>query len=138
MRTDRRTVLKMATAASAACAAGVAGAAGAWGPAPPRVLYDDRFEAGRAFARVARREGLETFGFSGDLTRLWRYRLRGDWATPAGPVIGLTTPRAMLCLQQLAMEQGWRVMVDRNARVGDPALLRWTLVWRRGVAARAA
>jgi hypothetical protein len=138
MRIDRRTVLKVAMSASALGVAGTAASvAGAGSRASGRILYDDRFAAARAFACSARREGLAVTGFSGDLTRLWRDRLRLDF-DGAGSVIGVTTPRAMLCLQQLSADHGWRIGSVRQVASDEAALVRWVLAPRRGTEGRLA
>lgn len=134
MRVDRRTVLAAAIGSSALW---VAGAASARSGAPARFLYDDRFAAARALARSARRHGLVVTGFSGDLTRLWRDGLRLDQGN-AGAIIGVTTPRAMLCLQQLSADHGWRIGSVRNVDSGGEALVRWVLAPRRGSDGRSA
>jgi hypothetical protein len=134
MRADRRTVLKAAISGSALC---VVGAASAQSSASARFLYDDRFATARAFARMARREGLAVTGFAGDLTRLWRDGLRWD-RDGAGPLIGVTTPRAMLCLDQLSADHGWRIRSVRKIDSGDDALVRWVLAPGRQPAGKSA
>ena len=124
-----------------ATALGVSGAtasvAGAGSRASVRILYDDRFAAARAFARWARREGLAVTSFSGDLTRLWRDRL-GLNSDGGDPIIGVTTPRAMLCLQQLSADHGWRIGSMHQVAAEEAALVRWVLAPRRGPEGRLA
>lgn len=94
-------------------------------PGPARFIFDDRFAQARALARAVRRQGMAAIGFSGDLTRLWREQLR----TCAGPIMGVTTPRAMFCLEQLSADHGWRIR-ERDLRAADGTLVAWELAPR--------
>ena len=127
MQVDRRTILKSATSVSLLSLPGIAAA---MLPGPTRFVYDDRFPAARALARMAQQEGIAATWFSGDLTRLWREELRGDCQASGGAIAGVTTPRALFCLEQLSVDHGWRIST-RDASFADGALVRWTLAPRR-------
>ena len=89
----------------------------AWGavPEPPlafyRIVFDERFEAGRRFGAEAQRLGAPVHAIQGDITSLWYDDLYLRWRNhgPA-PIAGLTAHGALFCLERLAWDAGMRVV----------------------------
>jgi hypothetical protein len=87
-----------------------------------KVIFDARFAASRAFATVAASAGRATAAIRGDVTALWFDDLRLRWATEGGAIAGMTTPRSLFCLEQLAKDHWMRVIVRaEHARTGAVA-----------------
>jgi hypothetical protein len=116
--TSRREFLHMGVAAMAlpiSAGAGLSLAGSAWSGelAPMRfykVVFDERFAAGRAFAGEARQLGLPTHGIRGDVTNLWFHDLSARWKQGPAPIAGLTQKGALFCLDLLARDQRMRLV----------------------------
>lgn len=96
-----------------------------------KVIFDDQFSAARAFGASAERNGLRTAVIRGDITALWLNDLKGHWQSGGAAIAGMTTPRALLCLEQLAHDT-WRRVLERveypAGRAGsDPQLVSWII-----------
>lgn len=95
---------------------------------PFKVVFDARFDAARAFATGAERRGWPVHAIEGDVTALWLYELQPRWAAGDGTVVGLTTERSLLCLEQLAWDQWMRVVTRRASRGGlADSLVSWVI-----------
>lgn len=74
-------------------------------PATPtpfyKVIYDERFEDCRIFAREARRLGAKVQGIREDVTDLWYGDLRSHLAVQPGLIAGLTTVSSAFLLELL-------------------------------------
>ena len=64
-----------------------------------KVIYDDRFEDCRIFAREARRMGAVTHAIREDITGLWFEDLRGRLSQQPGVIAGLTTSTSAFLLE---------------------------------------
>jgi len=105
-----------------------------FGSAPqgaPGLVYDRRFAAARRFAEVAAQSALWVASYDGDLTQVWRERLRPHWAAAGGPVAGISTERGLLCVALLAREHHHRVVARRPLADSMIPLFQW-LVTDRG------
>lgn len=141
--TSRREFLHMGVAALALPISGGAGlslAGSAWsGESAPmpfyKVVFDERFAAGRAFAGEAQQLGLPTHGIRGDVTNLWFHDLSARWKLGPAPIAGMTQKGALFCLDLLARDQRMRLvylgehMTQPQGRVehvlaGPPEVLR--------------
>jgi hypothetical protein len=96
-----------------------------------KVIFDDRFSAARAFGASAERNGLRTAVISGDITALWLDDLKAHWQFGGAAIAGMTTPRILLCLEQLAHDT-WRRVLSRveypAGRAGShPQLVSWII-----------
>lgn len=96
-----------------------------------KVIFDDRFSAARALGAAAERNGLRTAVISGDITALWLDDLKAHWQLGGAAIAGMTTPRTLLCLEQLAHDT-WRRVLSRveypAGRAGsDPRLISWII-----------
>lgn len=78
-----------------------------------KVIFDIRFAASCAFGAAAARTGVNTAAINGDVTALWLQDLGPHWAAGGGAVAGMTTPRTLLCLEQLAHDT-WRRVLSRS------------------------
>ena len=110
-----------------ACVLPAAGSMPASAAAPRsalHVLVDTRFAASLDFGAAAARDGARIARFAGDLTALWRDDLQHRWRATHGAMTGVTTDRALLCLEQLAGDHRWRVGTRREL---DGGLVHWTL-----------
>jgi hypothetical protein len=125
---NRREFCSSVTAATtlATCAAG-ANAALWSGDADPttavlpyRLIFDGRFPASRLLGAEAARRGLPAALFNGDVTALWFHDLGPHWAASRVPVAGITTPEALLCLEQMARDAWMRVTI-RAEHAGSDA-----------------
>jgi len=95
---------------------------------PGAAVFDARFDASRAFAAGARRRGWPVHAIEGDVTALWLDELRPRWATGDATVVGMTTERSLLCLEQLAWDQWMRVVTRRAPRGGlAHSLVAWVI-----------
>jgi hypothetical protein len=74
------------------------------------VLFDQRFEASRAFGSAALRLNQRVYGIDGDVTALWTERLDPLWSGGSGAVAGMTTATSFVCLEQLAAQHWFRVI----------------------------
>jgi hypothetical protein len=96
-----------------------------------KVIFDDRFSAARAFGASAERKGMRTAAIRGDITALWLNDLKSHWRSGGAVIAGMTTPRTLLCLEQLAHDT-WRRVLERvaypSAPAGsDPQLVSWII-----------
>jgi hypothetical protein len=76
---------------------------------PYRLIFDSRFPASRLLGAESARHGLAVTAFNGDITALWFHELGPRWAADRAPVAGITTPQALLCLEQLSRDAWMRV-----------------------------
>jgi hypothetical protein len=77
-------------------------------------IFDRRYPAGRAFGAAAKSadSSAAIAPIDGDITALWLYGLRSQWSTGGGGAIaGMTTPRTLFCLEQLARDHWMRVVI---------------------------
>lgn len=96
-----------------------------------KVIFDDRFSVARAFGSSAGRKGLCTAAICGDITALWLDDLKAHWQSGGAAIAGMTTPRTLLCLEQLAHDT-WRRVLERVAYPAvrarsEPQLLSWII-----------
>lgn len=94
-------------------------------PTALHVLVDTRFAASRRYGAAAAARGATVSSYDGDLTRLWQRTLQAQWRTQRGVMAGIATGRGLLCLEQLAGAQRWRVDTRRAAGAD---LVAWSLV----------
>lgn len=87
-------------------------------PALYKVIFDDRFQESRSFAKEANRFGSTTFSINGDITEVWYRDLYLKWQQKPVAIAGLTTAASLFCLEQLARDQQLRVVfrADHNYR----------------------
>jgi hypothetical protein len=99
-----------------------------WGPAnaaasgPAGAVFGAVFDSGvpqsLAFAERTRSMGLRSFGFAGDMSSVWFDQLLPALRAKPAPLIGLTTPGALFCFEQLAWNAGMRVGLRIDHRAG--------------------
>jgi hypothetical protein len=89
------------------------------------VIFDQRFAAARAFASAMAWRGHKVFGYEGDITAVWLREIEPRWTRRAGALAGVSTPRALFCLEQLAA-QHWLRVVTRNTQQGG-SLISWVI-----------
>jgi len=77
-----------------------------------KVIFDIRFSVARAFGSSAERNGVYTAAIRGDITSLWLDDLQGHWESGGAAIAGMTTPRTLLCLEQLSHDT-WRRVLRR-------------------------
>ena len=126
---NRRELLQAGLAASVLPMDLIARQARAQAPlAIHRAIYDDRFDAGRAFAAQARQRGWTTRAIRGDVTDLWYHELSVRWRQGPAPIAGLTAKNSLFCLERLAWDAGMRVV----SRAEDPKsqLVAWLIAPR--------
>ncbi|HSV45539.1 MAG TPA: hypothetical protein VLJ58_07085 [Ramlibacter sp.] len=84
--------------------------------AAPEILIVDRHFAGSvALAASARRAGVTVHSIAGDLTSVWYEHLAVMWPRArANTLEGLTTPRALFCLELLAGDHRLHVVRRRE------------------------
>lgn len=80
---------------------------------PCRFIYDRRYPAARTFGSAAARQAstAAAVAIDGDITALWLHDLRDRWALGGAVIAGMTTPRSLFCLEQLARDHWMRVVV---------------------------
>ena len=114
---NRRDLLKVGLAASVLPMDLIARQAMAQAPLSiHRAIYDERFDAGLAFAADARRRGWTVRAIRGDVTDLWFNELALRWKQGPAPIAGLTAKNSLFCLERLAWDAGMRVV----SRADDP------------------
>lgn len=95
-----------------------------------KVVADERFGAGSAFATEAARRGADVVRITGDITRFWFEDLSLRWRDAPVPIAGLTAHGPLFCLERLAWDHGLRVVVRHehppSAR-GDEPLYSWVI-----------
>lgn len=136
--TNRRQVLKWAAAASAAAMGALplraSAAASRESPQPVELfVFDRRFAGARVAAARSAANGVESAGFSGDLTQLWYDRLDLNWRRAPMTLAGVTTAGGLFVLGTLAADRGMRVTerveLPADASGGEP-LYSWTIAPR--------
>jgi len=85
-----------------------------------KVIFDDRFSAARAFGASAAINRMRTTAIRGDITALWLDDLKAHWESGGAAIAGMTTTRALLCLEQLAHDT-WRRVLRRAEYRAVPA-----------------
>lgn len=124
-RLNRRTFLGAGGVALA-----IAAVPGSWGLshdplAPFRAIYDERLEAGRAFAAEALDHSWVTRAIRGDITQVWFRELSPRWRKGPAPITGVTTTQTLFVLERLAWDAGMRVTA-RDISTTTPAV-RWVI-----------
>lgn len=104
-------------------------------PIPYRVIFDERFEAGRRFGADALSRGWVTRAIRGDVTHVWFHELSLRWKRGPAPIAGLTTASSLFVLERLSWDVGMRVAVRETD--ATTALVHWliSLPTSRGPAA---
>jgi len=90
-----------------------------------KVVFDSRFEPGRAFGAQAASRSWTTAAIQGDVTDLWFHDLDRRWRQGPIALVGLTAHNSLFCLERLAWDVGLRV-VARDDLEGT-ALVVWTI-----------
>ena len=93
--------------------------------APYRAIYDERFEAARAFAADAGHRGWVTRAIRGDVTRVWFRELAPRWRESPATITGVTTPQTLFVLERLGWDARLRV-TSRNTST-TTALVHWVI-----------
>ena len=83
-----------------------------------KVVFDRRFRASVAFAERAQSLGLAVHGIAGDMTRFWYDELYHAWKRGPAAIAGLTAHGPMFCFEQLARDQGMRVVFRAEHTLG--------------------
>jgi hypothetical protein len=96
-----------------------------------KAIFDDRFSAAREFGSTAERNGMRTARIRGDVTALWFDDLKAHWESGGAAIAGMTTPRTLLCLEQLAHDTWRRVLMrveyPTSPAVSEPQLVSWII-----------
>ena len=92
---------------------------------PFRAIYDERFEAGRAFATEAAYRGWITRAIRGDITNVWFRELSPRWRRSPAAITGVTTAQTLFVLERLAWDAGMRVTF--RDRVPAAPVVRWVI-----------
>jgi hypothetical protein len=120
--TSRREFLQIGISATAwPLAPAAVRAAGEISSAPLplyKVIFDRRFAQSIAFAVRAQSLGLAVHGIDGDMTRFWYDELYHEWKNGPAAIAGLTAHGPMFCFEQLARDQGMRVVFRAEHRLG--------------------
>jgi len=78
-----------------------------------KFIYDRRYSAALSFGAAAAQAraiaGVADIG--GDITELWSQDLRYQWSAGCGAIAGMTTARALFCLEELAKDHWMRVAI---------------------------
>ncbi len=74
------------------------------------VVYDTRFADSVEFGHRAGRLGFRTRAIEGDMTRFWYEDLYHRWRRGPAAIAGLTAHGPLFCFEQLARDQGMRVV----------------------------
>lgn len=83
-----------------------------------KVIFDRRFAASIEFAARARSLGLAVHGIDGDMTRFWYDELYHEWKKGPAAIAGLTAHGPLFCFEQLARDQGMRVVFRAEHKAG--------------------
>lgn len=131
------TGIGLAAFASLGAAGLAAQGRGSW---PYKVIFDARYHASRSFGSRAATLRCPVRPIAGDVTPLWFEELQPLWAKRRLPIVGMTTPASLLCLEQLAWEQWMRVVARVEHRQDTDGALRHRLFLQEDAlpAARAA
>jgi len=85
-----------------------------WGQRPHvvpfyKAIFDERFEAARAFGDRAAKRGIRTAAIRGDVTSLFFDDLDLRWRRGPLQFAGYTTRASLFCLDLLARDRGMRI-----------------------------
>jgi hypothetical protein len=83
-----------------------------------KAIFDRRFPASVEFAARAQALGLAVHGIDGDMTRFWFEDLYHEWKRGPAAIAGLTAHGPMFCFEQLARDQGMRVVFRAEHKIG--------------------
>ena len=92
---------------------------------PYRAIYDERFEAGRAFSAEAAHRGWVARAIRGDITKVWFRELAPRWRMSPATITGVTTAQTLFVLERLSWDVGLRV-TSRDTGATTP-LVRWVI-----------
>ncbi len=92
---------------------------------PFRALYDERFEAGRAFSTAALNRGWITRAIRGDVTKVWFRELAPRWRSGPAPLTGVTTRESLFVLERLAWDA--RMRVSYRERDATAPVVHWVI-----------
>lgn len=97
-----------------------------------QAAYDRRFAPAREFGRAMRRTGVPVHALDGDITALWVDQLDPLWRRERASIAGLTTERALFCLEQMAAGHQMRVLqrhtvMHRSDDGTAEALVSWVI-----------
>ena len=133
---NRREFLQLGTAAAVAWSANGLEASPAVAPGPGgpadsvtplyKVLFDERFAEGIAFALRVQECGGDVHPIRGDIRAIWYDDLYHHWnGSPVG-VAGLTTARSLFCLDMFARDAGLRVVYYAEHELGADGPVEWS------------
>ena len=88
-----------------------------------KVIFDRRFAVSVEFAERAKSLGLATHGITGDMTQFWYDELYHRWKAGPAAIAGLTAHGPMFCFEQLARDQGMRVVFRAEHKLGPAGLV---------------
>jgi hypothetical protein len=83
-----------------------------------KAIYDKRSAASTAFAQRIASLGLPAQAIEGDMTRFWYDDLYHRWKAGPVAIAGLTKHGPMFCFEQLARDQGMRVVFRAEHKFG--------------------
>lgn len=83
------------------------------------VIYDTRFADSVELARRSEALGFRTQAIEGDMTRFWYDELYHRWKRGPAAIAGLTAHGPLFCFDQLARDQGMRVVFRGEHRPAD-------------------
>jgi hypothetical protein len=124
-RLNRRTFIGAGSIALACAAVPVSWGLSEDSVTPFRAIYDERFEAGRAFSAQAAQRGWIIRAIRGDVTKVWFRELAPRWRSSPAPITGVTTPQALFVLERLAWDARMRVTF-RDRSTAAP-VVRWVI-----------
>lgn len=84
-----------------------------------KVIYDQRFAAGQAFAARASAQGVSTHAISGPVHALWYEDLYQRWRSQPVAIAGLTTYNPMFLLSMMAQDVRMRVIYRAHHRLAS-------------------
>ncbi len=124
---SRRDVITTGLAGAVLPLAPLTQARAATGRAPVihRAIYDERFDAGRAFALEAGRRGWQAVAIRGDVTDVWFHHLDLHWKQGPSAIAGVTQQNSLFVLERLAWDAGLRVTARAELKGGD--LVSWII-----------
>jgi len=82
-----------------------------------KVLYEEQFREGIAFAAMARQLGAQVEAIQGDISDIWYNDLYYCWRKSPVAIAGLTTGGSLFCLDVLARDAGMRVVYHADHRI---------------------
>lgn len=86
-------------------------------------VADSRLPGATNFAAKMQVGGVGVALFTGDVTGVWRDRLRTFWAKGRGTVLGLTQADTLFWLSLMAADHGHRLVYDIDLATGDDPVL---------------